>query len=193
MPESSTTPEQGKLVMVRRRPAIIRKVKPFVDAHTKREEHFLNVEYIDGWSFPSEDNIVWEREIGTRVLSSATVPDVGSPNSSLDTPEKFYAFLDAIKWSTQGNIANLIDLPKEYESANFASPWKSAVEVEDYQLYPVLKAMSMPRVSLLLADDVGVGKTIEAGLIASELISQRGIRRIMIICPASIQEQWRGG
>ncbi|MBU4501155.1 MAG: DISARM system SNF2-like helicase DrmD [Nanoarchaeota archaeon] len=191
MSESITTLEQGQLVIVRRRPAIVREIKSFEDEFTKETQNILNVEYIDGWNFPLEDNIIWERERGAKILSSVTLPDVSGTNSKPDPPERFHAFLDAIKWSTQGKIANLIDLPEEYGSINVTSPWKSAVEVEDYQIYPVLKAMSMPRVSLLLADDVGVGKTIEAGLIASELISQRRIRRILIICPASIQEQWK--
>lgn len=49
----------------------------------------------------------------------------------------------------------------------------------------------MPRVNLLLADDVGLGKTIEAGLIIQELIRQRRIRKILIVCPASLQIQWQ--
>ncbi len=49
----------------------------------------------------------------------------------------------------------------------------------------------MPRVSLLLADDVGLGKTIEAGLILTELIARRRIRRVLVVCPASLQLQWR--
>lgn len=49
----------------------------------------------------------------------------------------------------------------------------------------------MPRVSLLLADDVGLGKTIEAGLILSELILRRRVRRAMILCPASLRTQWQ--
>ena len=48
----------------------------------------------------------------------------------------------------------------------------------------------MPRVTLLLADDVGLGKTIEAGLVLRELLGRRRIRRVMVICPASLQLQW---
>ncbi|MBU7017305.1 MAG: DEAD/DEAH box helicase family protein [Theionarchaea archaeon] len=184
-------PELGQLAMVRRRPALIREVTKFTDSFTKNTQHILNVEYIDGWNFPSEDTLIWEKEIDARIISHLTLPDVGSPNSQPDPPEKFQAFLDAVKWSTQGKITHLIGLPDIFEPISFTSPWKSAVKIEDYQFYPVLKALLMPRVSLLLADDVGVGKTVEAGLIASELISQRGIRRILIICPASIQEQWQ--
>ncbi|AGP33690.1 hypothetical protein [Sorangium cellulosum] len=46
-----------------------------------------------------------------------------------------------------------------------ASPFFGAVQVEDFQLVPLLKALQMPRVSLLLADDVGLGKTVEAWLV----------------------------
>ena len=65
------------------------------------------------------------------------------------------------------------------------SPFHGAVQVEDYQLVPLLKALRMPRVNLLLADDVGLGKTIEAGLILSELLIRRRIQRVLVITPAS--------
>jgi superfamily II DNA or RNA helicase len=184
-------PELGQLVMVRRRPALIRESMQFVDNFTKITQHILNVEYIDGWNFPLEDTIIWEKEVDARIMSHITLPDVGSPALPPDNPDRFQAFLDAITWSTQGSITHLVGLPHTYDTISITSPWKSAIQCEMFQLYPVLKALSMPRVSLLLADDVGVGKTIEAGLIASELISQRGIRRILIICRASIQEQWQ--
>src|SRR5260370_23836434 len=49
----------------------------------------------------------------------------------------------------------------------------------------------MPRVNLLIADDVGLGKTIEAGLVAQELILRHRVRSILVVCPSSIQIQWR--
>lgn len=49
----------------------------------------------------------------------------------------------------------------------------------------------MPRVNLLIADDVGLGKTIEAGLVLQEMLSRQRIRRAMIVCPASLQRQWQ--
>ena len=50
------------------------------------------------------------------------------------------------------------------------SPFRSGIEVDEYQLDPVIRALSMPRVNLLIADDVGLGKTIEAGLVVQEMI-----------------------
>jgi SNF2 family DNA or RNA helicase len=49
----------------------------------------------------------------------------------------------------------------------------------------------MPRVNLLIADDVGLGKTIEAGLVAQELIIRHRCRPILIVCPSLVQIQWR--
>ena len=71
------------------------------------------------------------------------------------------------------------------------APFHGAIQVEDFQLVPLLKALRMPRVSLLLADDVGLGKTIEAGLILSELMLRRRVRRVLIVCPASLRTQWQ--
>ncbi|MCI0660361.1 MAG: DEAD/DEAH box helicase, partial [Acidobacteria bacterium] len=71
------------------------------------------------------------------------------------------------------------------------SPFRSGISIEDYQLDPVFRAIQMPRVSLLIADDVGLGKTIEAGMTILELIIRHRARRILIVCPASLQVQWR--
>ena len=49
----------------------------------------------------------------------------------------------------------------------------------------------MPRVNLLVADDVGLGKTIEAGMVALELIIRHRARTVLVVCPASLQVQWR--
>ena len=56
---------------------------------------------------------------------------------------------------------------------------------------PSFRAIQMPRVNLLIADDVGLGKTIEAGLVALELIIRHRARRMLVVCPASLQVQWR--
>ena len=48
----------------------------------------------------------------------------------------------------------------------------------------------MPRVNLLIADDVGLGKTIEADLIIQELMAQQRVRRVLVVCAASLQKQW---
>ena len=74
---------------------------------------------------------------------------------------------------------------------NIQSPFRSGIEIEDYQLDPVVRAIQMPRVNLLIADDVGLGKTIEAGMVALELIIRHRARKILVVCPSALQIQWR--
>ena len=68
---------------------------------------------------------------------------------------------------------------------------RSRIEFEPYQQVPALRALSLPRPRLLIADDVGLGKTIEAGLILRDLNARRRAHRILIVCPPSIIDQWQ--
>lgn len=76
-----------------------------------------------------------------------------------------------------------------------AGPFRSfgniAVEPRTYQLVPLLMALRLPVVRLLIADDVGVGKTIEAGLIARELLDRGEIARLAVLCPPHLVDQWQ--
>ena len=66
-----------------------------------------------------------------------------------------------------------------------------AVEPRAYQLVPLLMALRLSTVRLLIADDVGVGKTIEAGLIVRELMDRGEIRHLAVLCPPHLVEQWQ--
>jgi superfamily II DNA or RNA helicase len=67
-----------------------------------------------------------------------------------------------------------------------------AVEPRAYQLVPLLMALKLDPVRLLIADDVGVGKTIEAALIARELLDRGDIERLAVLCPPHLVDQWVG-
>jgi superfamily II DNA or RNA helicase len=75
-----------------------------------------------------------------------------------------------------------------------AGPFRSfgqiAVEPRAYQLVPLLMALKLDPVRLLIADDVGIGKTIEAALIARELLDRGDIERLAVLCPPYLVEQW---
>jgi superfamily II DNA or RNA helicase len=66
------------------------------------------------------------------------------------------------------------------------------IAIEAYQRVPLLRALDMVRPRLLLADGVGLGKTIQAGLIAAELLVRRRAHRILIVCPPGpLLRQWQ--
>ena len=73
----------------------------------------------------------------------------------------------------------------------FRSFGNIAVEPRAYQLVPLLMALRLSTVRLLIADDVGIGKTIEAGLIARELLDRGEIARFAVLCPPHLVEQWQ--
>ena len=79
---------------------------------------------------------------------------------------------------------------------NSAGPFRSfarlAVDPRPYQLVPLLMALKLEPVRLLIADDVGIGKTIEAGLVARELLDRGEVRRLAVLCPPQLAEQWQG-
>ena len=76
-----------------------------------------------------------------------------------------------------------------------AGPFRSfgriAAEPRPYQLVPLMMALKLDPVRLLIADDVGIGKTIEACLIARELLDRGEIRRVTVLCPPYLAEQWQ--
>lgn len=76
-----------------------------------------------------------------------------------------------------------------------AGPFRSfarlAVEPRPYQLVPLLMALKLNPVRLLIADDVGIGKTVEACLIARELLDRGEVQRLAVLCPPHLAEQWQ--
>ena len=101
----------------------------------------------------------------------------------LDPPERLDAFLDAVRW---GAVASA-------DSRALQAPFRSGITIEDYQLDPVVRALAMPRVNLLIADDVGLGKTIEAGLVVQELLLRHRARTVLVVCPAGLCVKWQRG
>jgi superfamily II DNA or RNA helicase len=76
-----------------------------------------------------------------------------------------------------------------------AGPFRSfahlGIDPRPYQLVPLLLALKLDPVRLLIADDVGIGKTIEAALIARELLDRGEIHRLAVLCPPQLAEQWQ--
>lgn len=179
---STDIPATGQLVIVRNRPARVTDVQAF--SGNTSTTHKVDLQYCDGWFHPENESIIWELEPQRKVQSRLSLPQIDDPSSRPDNPDLFDVYIRSLRWSNHSTWLS-------ETTPELLSPWFAAVQVEDYQLYPVLKSIMMPRVSLLLADDVGLGKTIQAGLILAELIRRRKIRKVLILCPAGLQTQWQ--
>lgn len=174
------------LATVRNRRALVASVEPF-DGSQEGRIHLIRLEYTDSDGTP-EDTLIWERELSATLLEPTALPQVAteSPMPGAD----FDALQRAARWTALSPFLSP-DRSAPIPHSPIASPFFGAVQVEDFQLVPLLKALRMPRISLLLADDVGLGKTIEAGLILTELLLRRRIRRVLILCPAALRKQWQ--
>jgi len=178
-------PQVGMMATVRNRRAMVAGVDPY-DGHEGRL-HLVRLEYTDS-DGPPQDAVIWEREPATSLLQPKALPNAADsqPMPGAD----FDALVRAARWSA---LTPYVDPDDDgpLEAMPVAAPLYGAVQAEDFQLVPLLIALRAPRVSLLLADDVGLGKTVEAGLILTELLRRRRIRRVLILCPAALRTQWR--
>ncbi len=178
----NAAPEQGQLVRVRSRNWIVNDIAPStLPTHglsgLGNGQTLLTLSSIEDDGLGEELQVVWELEPGYRIIEKVALPDP----TGFDSPDELNAFLDAVRWGASSSA----------DVRNIQSPFRSGIDIEDYQLDPVVRAIQMPRVNLLIADDVGLGKTIEAGLVALELIIRHRARKILIVCPSSLQIQWQ--
>jgi len=123
--------------------------------------------------------VAWKAEVGARILND----DVWSriAESGTDDAVTFAAYLRTLKWNTA--TAADRDL--------FQAPFRAGIRLDAYQLLPLRKALRLPRVNLLIADDVGLGKTVEAGLILRELLLRRRIDFTLVAAPPAMTLQWQ--
>lgn len=171
-------PEPGQLVEVRRRQWVVTDIAASgLSSGNGDRQHVVTLTSLDEDALNETLAAVWELEPGARVLETAGLPTV----EGWDTCERLEAFLDAIRWGAATNA----------DRSLLQAPFRSGVEIQDYQLDPLVRAIDMSRANLLIADDVGLGKTIEAGLVIQELLVRHRARSIFIVCPASLQIKWQ--
>jgi superfamily II DNA or RNA helicase len=176
-------PEQGQLVEVRGQRFAVTDIRvstsPFssVLGQPDTVQHLVSLASVEDDALGEELQVVWELEPGASLFEARALP---YPDG-FDPPDRLDAFLDAVRWGASSSA----------DTRNVQSPFRSGIDIEDYQLDPVVRAIQMPRVNLLIADDVGLGKTIETGLVAQELMLRQRVRRILVVCPSSLQVQWR--
>ncbi|MEV5341009.1 DISARM system SNF2-like helicase DrmD [Streptomyces sp. NPDC052676] len=180
---AETLPEEGNLVEVRGQSWVVARVEPSPaapDGHrNRRPATLVHLQSVADGRFGDTLSVIWEVEPGRRVLPAGSLPDAST--GTYDSPNRLAAFLDAVRWSAVASA----------DAKTLQAPFRSGVAVEPYQLEPVSRAVGAPRVNLLLADDVGLGKTIEAGLVVQELLLRGRARRTMVVCPAGLTLKWR--
>ncbi|MFM9969720.1 MAG: DISARM system SNF2-like helicase DrmD, partial [Burkholderiales bacterium] len=171
-------PAPGQLVSVRNRRFVVTAIAGS-STHVERSaaQNLVTLSSVEDDALGEELQVVWELEPGAAILERASMPEF----SGFDSPARLDAFLNAVRW---GAIS-------QADTSALQAPFRSGVEIEDYQLDPLSRAIQMPRVNLLIADDVGLGKTIEAGLVVQEMLLRHRARSILVVCPSSIQIQWR--
>ena len=88
-------------------------------------------------------------------------------------------------------LRDAVRLGVRWSAGPFRSFGRIAVEPRPYQLVPLLMGLGLDPVRLLIADDVGIGKTVEACLVARELLDRGECRRLAVLCPPHLAEQWQ--
>lgn len=178
-------PALGQVVRVRGRHWVVTDVRatalpPDVKLTTQNEgQTLVTLSSVEDDALGEDLTVLWELEPGRLARDTATLPDLSEGQT--DDPDTLAAFLDAIRW---GAITNA-------DAELMQAPFRSGIAVEDFQLDPLVRALGMPRVNLLVADDVGLGKTIEAGLVVQEMLLRHRIRRAMVVCPAPLMTKWQ--
>jgi len=171
MPATGLT--KGAIVRLRTRHWLVQDVNPVSGGTT------VSLACVDDDAQGEELAVVWETELDRNILDDESWKDIG--RKGFDSPQHFAAYLNTVRW----HCVTATD-PKLFQA-----PFRAGIRIDPYQLEPLKKALMLPRVNLFIADDVGLGKTIEAGLIATELLLRRRVRDVVVACPPSMLKQWQ--
>jgi superfamily II DNA or RNA helicase len=171
---ASRIPEAGQVVRVRTRTHLVEGVELNGGAGT-----VVRLACLDDDAQGQQTQVIWELELDGQILDSEAWQSIGK--KGFDEPRYFSAYIHTLQW----NCVTATD-PKLFQS-----PFRAGIKIDAYQLEPLRKALLLPRVNLFIADDVGLGKTIEAGLIASELLLRRRVKEVVVACPPSMIQQWQ--
>jgi hypothetical protein len=168
------TIEPGSFVQVRGRPWLVEGLEGIgTDLQT------LSLSCIADDAQGERVEVLWDAEIGAAVLDEDKWRGIGE--GLPDNPEVLAAYVRTIRWrSATAADRDLLQ-----------APFRAGIRLDPYQLLPLRKALRLPRVNLLIADDVGLGKTVEAGLVTRELLLRRRIDLIVIAAPPAMTAQWK--
>jgi len=169
-------PRDKDIVQVRHRQWLVEEV---VAGKAPDEATCVSLVCLDDDNAGQTLEVLWELELGAEVIQPET-KGLGEI-TRFDAPHAFGAYLLALRW----NLVTATD------AKLFQSPFRAGIKILTHQLTPLRKALALPRANLFIADDVGLGKTIEAGLVLSELALRQRVDFALIVCPASVAMQWK--
>jgi SNF2 family DNA or RNA helicase len=166
--------QPGDLVRLRSRNWLVE------DSEKSKEGTLLRLACVEDDSQGEPLQVVAEVELGIQKLDEEAIQKIG--RKGFDDPRKFSAYINTLKWQCVTATNPRL----------FQSPFRAGIRLDSYQLEPLSKALQLPCVNLFIADDVGLGKTIEAGLIASELLLRKRVNEVVVACPPAMLLQWKG-
>lgn len=166
-------PTSGQIVRLRTRHWLVEETSPSANGS------WLRLSCVDDDAQGVQLEVIWEAELDGLVLDEEAWAKIGE--KGFDDPRQFAAYFNTLRW----HCITATD-PKLFQA-----PFRAGIRIDAYQLEPLRKALLLPRVNLFIADDVGLGKTIEAGLIATELLLRRRVRDVVVACPPSMLRQWQ--
>ncbi len=182
-------PKPGEIVRARHRQYLVTEVVPPPDREHRnartglRSNTLVKLVCLDDDAQGRELELFWELELGAERVDPAR-QGLGVV-THFDDPDKFEAYYRALQW-------NCVTTATRPDDERVQAPFRAGIAVMQHQLVPLQRVLAMPRANLFIADDVGLGKTIEAGLILQELLLRQRLDLILIVCPASICLQWQG-
>ncbi|MFW5740408.1 MAG: SNF2-related protein, partial [Myxococcota bacterium] len=172
---ADAVPEPGQVVVARRRQWLVEDARHGGVGESAR----VSLVCLDDDDPGRQLDVLWDLELGAKVVEPES-HGLGD-NGRLDPPANFGAYLHALKWSAVSAA----------DATKFQAPFRAGIKLMAHQLTPLMKALELPRANLFIADDVGLGKTIEAGLVLQELILRQQASFVLVVCPASVCLQWR--
>jgi SNF2 family DNA or RNA helicase len=176
MQNLETKPLPGQIARVRQRLYLVEETVP---PPATSDSSLVKLSCVDDDAQGQHLEVLWERELDAEVMRGEAWDLIAQ--RGFDAPTLFAAYLNTLRW----NCVTATD-PRLFQS-----PFRAGIRLDAYQFEPLQKALLLPRVNLFIADDVGLGKTIEAALIARELLLRKKAREIIVSAPPSMLLQWK--
>jgi len=174
--QNPSSPKVGELVQVRSRRWLVDEV---IEPNIPGQTCVVRLSCADDDAQGQSLEVLWNYELDRLILKEEGWADLAA--KGFDQPRQFAAFLHTLRWNcVTATDPNL-----------FQSPFRAGIKIDAYQMEPLRKALRLPRVNLFIADDTGLGKTIEAGLIARELLLRKKAKTIVVATPPSVLDQWK--